>query len=163
MSDLSCPGVGYMYVRKWSRSSVVDALEQKFGYEKSKMVCSRPVYRVSVLSVLSGPIVDRVGSESDVSVLGARSFLARIHALEKVSISSKMGSFAFLAALQPLKDVEAKLQGVKPLPKQGSLRAAAPDSLHDFLVPTLIFLATCVGRIKPGLLDHPTLSASRER
>lgn len=111
MSDLRCPGVGYMYVRKWSRSSVVDALEQKFGYEKSKMVCSRPVYRVSVLSVLSGPILDRVGSESDVPVLGARFFLARIHALAKVSISSQLGSLAFLAALQTLDGRRSKAAG----------------------------------------------------
>lgn len=91
MSDLSCPGVGYMYVRKWSRSSVVDTLEQKFGYEKSKLVCSRPVYWVSVTSVVSGPIPDRIGSESDVCFdAWCSHFFDSYPCTEMVSISSQL-------------------------------------------------------------------------
>lgn len=64
MSDLSCPRVGYMYVRKWSQSCVVGALEQKFGQKNGLFTI------LASQSVLSGER-PHTGSESDVSVLGA--------------------------------------------------------------------------------------------
>lgn len=75
MSDLSCLGVGYMYVRKWSQSSVVDTLEQKFGDRKEKVgQCTTCILGLGHVRRV-GPIPIRIGAKSDVSCARCLTFL----------------------------------------------------------------------------------------